>query len=100
LDIFQTQKDSEGLTRQLDGLFEGSWDPILDKNGAASGRGDAKDQYPGPEVCWNYNAEQTPFGLLSMTEDEKEVREHVQMREANTLLTGLNSSSPPPSILQ
>ena len=98
LDIFQNQKDSDGLTRQLDDLFQGSWDPISDNNGISSpsGRGE-KDQYPGPEVCWNYNVDSTPFGLIPMTEDEKQVR--VQRRRLREYMANSNHSSfPPPSI--
>ena len=73
LDIFQNQKDSGGLTKYLDDLFQGSWDPISDKNGSLSqGARADKDQYPGPEVCWNYNADPTPLGMMSMTEEERQ----------------------------
>lgn len=75
LDIFQNQRDSGGLDKNLQDLFLGTWDPITDNDSiSAASRGDPKDQYPGPEVCWDYGAGSTPFGLAELTEDEKQVR--------------------------
>lgn len=76
LNIFQTLRDSSALDRNLEGLFLGSWDPLDAKNGTASqgARGDGKDQSAGPEVCWNYSINPEPFGILAMTEEEKQVR--------------------------
>lgn len=73
--MFRSQRDSGGLTRYIDDLFEGNWDPVSDNNGASSqaGRGDTKEQYPGPEVCWNYNVDSTPLGLMPYNEEEKQV---------------------------
>ena len=75
MDMFRSQRESGGLTRYLDDLFEGNWDPVSDNNGASSqpGRGDTKEQYPGPEVCWNYNVDSTPLGLIPQNEEEKQV---------------------------
>lgn len=80
LDLFQSQKEAGGLSRNLADLFQGSWDPMMDKDTLASQglKGDGKDQYPGPEVCWNPNAEPAPFGLVSMSEEEKEVHDRCE----------------------
>lgn len=75
LSIYQTLKDSASLDRSLDDLFLGSWDPLDGKlsNASQTGRGDLKDQIPGPEVCWNYSTEANPLGMADLTEDEKQV---------------------------
>ncbi|KAK5030396.1 kinesin-like protein [Exophiala sideris] len=74
LSIYQTLKETSALDRQLDEIFLGGWEP-LDKNGAQGqgGRGDGKDAVPGPEVCWNYDADVAPFGLTNMSEEEKQL---------------------------
>jgi PERQ amino acid-rich with GYF domain-containing protein len=81
LDIYQNLKESSTLDRSLGDIFLGTWDPRDSKNGTASmgGRGDLKDQAPGPEVCWNYNVNLEPFGLTNMSEEEKQVRQVVLM---------------------
>jgi PERQ amino acid-rich with GYF domain-containing protein len=73
LDIYQNHRDSGGLTSKLEDIFQASWDPVSDHNGSSAGGGDGKDQYPGPDVCWNYSSDEVPFGLTSMTEEEKQV---------------------------
>ena len=76
LNIFQTLKESSALDRNLEDIFLGTWDPLEPQNESSNpaARGDGKDQTLGPEVCWNYDIELEPFGLTSMTEDEKQVR--------------------------
>ena len=73
--MFQNHKDAGGLASRLADSFVGPWDPIFDKNGGSSQQGRAdKDQYPGPEVCWDYAPAPLPLGLVDMTEEEKQVR--------------------------
>lgn len=76
LNIFQTLKETSMIDHNLEDIFAGSWNPSDHQNGAgaSSAAGDGKDQTPGPEVCWNYNVNPTPFGLAEMTEEEKQVR--------------------------
>ena len=69
LDVFQNQKDSGGLDRNLQDLFLGSWDSSSTDNGVSTSV--SKDQYPGPEVCWDYGAGSTPLGLMDMSEEER-----------------------------
>jgi PERQ amino acid-rich with GYF domain-containing protein len=75
LTIYQTLKDSAALDRSLEDIFLGSWDPLDGKSSVSNqgGRGEPKDQIPGPEVCWNYTVEANPFGMTDLTEDEKQV---------------------------
>lgn len=76
LQIFQSLKETSMIDHHLQEIFAGSWNPLDHQNGAgaSSAAGDGKDQTPGPEVCWNYNVNPTPFGLAEMTEEEKQVR--------------------------
>jgi len=76
LDIYKTQRDSGSLDRNLAELFQGRWNPLVQKDDVDSGRGkrdDAKDLALGPEICWNQNLEAEPLGLVGMTDEEKEV---------------------------
>jgi PERQ amino acid-rich with GYF domain-containing protein len=68
-------RETSALDRNLEDIFSGSWDPIDDKVGAGfQGPGaEAKDQSPGPEVCWNYGLNPEPLGLTNMSEEEKQV---------------------------
>lgn len=88
LSIFQTLKDSSALDRNLEDIFLGSWDPLEAKLPSTSQalRGDGKDQTPGPEVCWNYNVNPEPFGLMDMTDEDKQVRKHTSSRRDGILL--------------
>lgn len=65
-----------GLDTGLPGVFQGSWDPAADTNGTPTQtpRGDAKDQYPGPELCWESKPVSGPFALRNYNDEEKEVR--------------------------
>lgn len=76
LNIYQSLKETSSLDRQLKEIFLGGWEPLENKTGAhnQAGRGDGKDSVPGPEVCWNYNADVEPLGLTSMSEEERQVR--------------------------
>jgi len=76
LSIYQTLRETSALDRHLDEIFLGGWEPLDSNNGAPSqgGRGDGKDAVPGPEVCWNHNSDLAPLGLMSMSEEEKQVR--------------------------
>lgn len=75
LDVFQNLQNTSALDRNLEDIFQGTWDPLNGTNGTGTlGAGvDGKDQTPGPEVCWNYNSHPQPFGLQSMTAEEREV---------------------------
>lgn len=75
LSVFQSQKEAGILDRNLETLFLGSWNPLNTKTGAAddNSRSEGKDQPVGPEICWNHRVESEPFGLVSMTEEEKQV---------------------------
>ncbi|KIX06377.1 uncharacterized protein Z518_04353 [Rhinocladiella mackenziei CBS 650.93] len=75
LNIFQTLKESSALDRNLEDIFLGPWDPLETKSSTANSsvRGDGKEPTLGPEVCWNYNVNMEPFGLTSMTEEEKQL---------------------------
>jgi len=94
LNIFQTLKESSVLDRNLEDIFLGTWDPLEPKNESSHqvARGDGKDQTPGPEVCWNYDVELEPFGLTSMTEDEKQVRRGTVLYNSWTWLIIYGSS--------
>jgi hypothetical protein len=74
LHIYQHMKDTNRLDRNLAQAFQATWD-LTQKNGAAPNafRGDAKDQYPGPEVCWETNPQSVPLGLRGMDDDERQV---------------------------
>jgi hypothetical protein len=56
----------------------GTWDPV-DPNSVASSTRVDKDQPTGPEICWNFNTEPHPFGMTAMSEEEKQVREEVNL---------------------
>lgn len=71
LAIYQSQKESNSLNRNLGQLFQASWDVLAKENGSA--RGEAKEQYPGPEVCWEGQAHSLPLGMRDMDEEEKSV---------------------------
>ncbi|EXJ95633.1 hypothetical protein A1O1_00755 [Capronia coronata CBS 617.96] len=75
LSIYQSLKESSTLDRDLEDIFQGTWDPLEAKNGNANqgARGDGKDPAPGPEICWNYESNTEPFGLRGMTEEEKQL---------------------------
>jgi hypothetical protein len=75
LDIFRRMDATNGLDRGVENVFQGSWDPMYETNGAPvqTARGDAKDQYPGPEYCWDSRPIYKPFGLQDYTDEEKEV---------------------------
>lgn len=94
LNVYQTLKESAALDRDLGDIFLGSWDPVEIRNRTASqgGRLEGKDQIPGPEVCWNYNANLEPFGLTSMTEEDKQVRGRTFQRGLWTWLISCGSS--------
>lgn len=72
LNIYQTQKDAGYLGRNLNLYFTGPWDAAVSQN-ALGTRGDSKDLTIGPEVCWNAQPENEPFGLVEMSESERQV---------------------------
>jgi hypothetical protein len=75
LHIYQHMRDTNRLDRNLAQAFQGNWD-LSQKNGATSTafRGDAKDQYPGPDVCWEPKPQTAPLGLRGMDEEERQVQ--------------------------
>ena len=87
LDIFQNQRDAGALRSNLEDAFVGGWDPRSEKNGISQSKID-KDQYPGPEACWNYVPAPIPFGLVDMTDEEKQV---CTRPEISSLLTHASS---------
>jgi hypothetical protein len=75
LSIQQNMIQSSTLDNNLSHIFQGTWDPRDNTLGSRSqpAGADSKDQAPGPEVCWNARPNSRPFGLTSMTEEEKQV---------------------------
>lgn len=67
LNIYQIQKETGFLNRNLQDVFQGSWDPSTQE------KIDSKDQAPGPEVCWNSQFDRDPYGLTDMDEAERQV---------------------------
>lgn len=76
LGIYQDQKALGSLTKNVSNLFLGTWDPVDSRNGESSSwsKHEGKDSSTGPEVCWDYEAASHPFGLVEMSEQEKNVR--------------------------
>lgn len=75
LGIYQDQKASGGLSKNLAHLFSGSWDPLSSRNGESSpwSKHEGKESSTGPEVCWDHEASGNPLGLIEMSEEEKNV---------------------------
>lgn len=71
LAIYRSQKETRTLDRNIDQLFQGPWD-YASRNGLTSSK-DGKDQ-PGPEVCWNASNDGDPFGMVDMSDAERQVR--------------------------
>lgn len=67
LNIYQIQKETGFLKRNLSDVFQGPWNPL------AQEKSESKDQAPGPEVCWNSQPDRDPFGLVDMDENERQV---------------------------
>lgn len=66
-----------GLRDGLPNLYVGGWQPDLANgaNAAAWGRSDqARDNQPGPDICWDRHGNVEPLGLTDMDEEEREVR--------------------------
>lgn len=80
LGVFQHQRESGQLDRNLEELFQGNWSLSGGRyeTTVSTARGDPKEQTPGPEVCWLYGSEAEPLGLAPMTESEKQVL-HTQL---------------------
>lgn len=79
---------SSTLDQNLDNLFVGPW-PVN-----ANGRVDGKE--PGPEVCWNSKSDASPFGLIELTEEEKQVRDLVDARSFRVRCANRDYSSSQP----
>lgn len=75
LEIYRRMSETQALDRDLPTVFQGSWDPSFDADGALAQtpRGDPKEQYPGPEVCWESKPVSSPFGLRDFNDEEKDV---------------------------
>jgi PERQ amino acid-rich with GYF domain-containing protein len=78
IDIYKAQRDSGALSRNLEQLFSGDWNPFEQRDEATLNwdkRDKGKDQTTtGPEICWIYQVDDDPLSLLEMTDEEKEVR--------------------------
>ena len=78
LDIFRAQQDKSAP--KLDDLFIDGWSPHL-ANGTGNGGWAKIEEHKdlnGPEICWNYDGNVRPLGLMPMTDEEREV---VHVRE-------------------
>jgi hypothetical protein len=78
IDIYKAQRDSGALSRNLEQLFSGDWNPLEQSDEATLNwdkRDKGKDQTTtGPEICWIHQVDDDPLSLLEMTDEEKEVR--------------------------
>lgn len=94
--IFQSQRDSNDLTRHVPQVVEDTWLQVAQDHSAvpATPRGESADQYPGPGVCWKDQPEPLPWGLRTMDEEEKQVRSH----QSSQNISNHSSSSRHPSI--
>ena len=84
LSIYESMRASSTLDQNLDSLFVGPWSVN------ANGRLDGKE--PGPEVCWNSKSDTGPFGLIELTEEEKQVCDIVFMTSFRLPLANRDSS--------
>ena len=77
LQIYQGQKASGNLRKDLTRLFEGTWDPTksTSADGGSWSKYENKDVTIGPDVCWDSAAGNLPLGLVDMTDDERTVRD-------------------------
>ncbi|RMX81389.1 hypothetical protein D0869_06844 [Hortaea werneckii] len=77
LDLFKAQAGMDGGLRDgLPNLYVGGWQPDLANgaNAAAWGRSDqARDNQPGPDICWDRHGNVEPLGLTDMDEEEREL---------------------------
>ena len=78
LDLFKAQAGMDGGLRDgLPNLYVGGWQPDM-ANGATAaawGRSEqARDNQPGPDICWDRHGNVEPLGLTDMDEEEREVR--------------------------
>lgn len=86
LDVYKNLRDSGSLGKNLTDYFVADWDPHVatsSANGAWGKRDDQqyhhspypqhKDNHAGPEICWDHGGQTEPLGLVSMTDEEKEV---------------------------
>ena len=79
LQVYQGQKMSGTLRKDLTRLFEGTWDPIkaTSTDGGSWSKYENKDATIGPDVCWDSTAGNQPLGLVDMTDEERMVRDPV-----------------------
>lgn len=79
LDLYKGQRDAAEWNKKVTDIFMASWNP-LDANSPANGSGawgkrdDHKDNSLGPEICWDHGGQVEPLGLISLNDEEKEVR--------------------------
>lgn len=71
LTVYRLQKEAGTLERNIEHLFQGPWD-FSARNGTVQARSESKEQ-PGPEVCWNPSSDSDPFGLVDMSDAERQV---------------------------
>lgn len=82
LDLFRAYSKTGQATTDIDNLFVDGWNPGAvngTSNGGWSKKEDYRDTMTGPEICWDYDGQIQPLGLIEMSEAEREV--HLQMED-------------------
>ncbi|KAF1952321.1 hypothetical protein CC80DRAFT_495396 [Byssothecium circinans] len=77
LNLFRTQRPSDGANDDLSDLFVGNWESSI-PNGSSSASWGRKDDHDregqsGVELCWEKDGSMVPLTLSMMTDDEREL---------------------------